>query len=163
MFQAEAPFKASEPVRVVLLSLNSQYVHSSLAPWCLAAGLDRYAAPGFETRVLEGTVNEAPEAVMDRIRAARPQLLGISCAIWNITFIAALLPQIREAFPGCVIVLGGPEVSHRAQDALKSYPQADLLIAGEGELPFARLLDALRGLIPQMKCPACAIAGGQAL
>ena len=140
-------------MRVVLLSLNSQYVHSSLAPWCLAAGLERYAAPGFVTRVLEGTVNEAPEAVLDRIRATRPQLLGISCAIWNITHIAGLLPDIRATLPGCVIVLGGPEVSHRAQDALKSYPQADLLIAGEGELPFARLLDALRGLIPPEEVP----------
>ena len=153
MFQVEAPFKASEPVRVVLLSLNSQYVHSSLAPWCLAVGLERYAAPGFVTRVLEGTVNEAPEAVLGRIEAAAPQLLGISCAIWNITFIAGLLPQIRAALPGCVIALGGPEVSYRAEDALKSYPQADCLIAGEGELPFARLLDALRGLIPPEEVP----------
>lgn len=153
MFQAEAPFKASEPVRVVLLSLNSQYVHSSLAPWCLAAGLDRYAAPGFETLVVEGTVNESPEAVLGRIEAAAPQLLGISCAIWNITFIAALLPGIQAAFPQCVIVLGGPEVSYRAEDTLMRYPQADCLIAGEGELPFARLLDALRGLIPADEVP----------
>ena len=80
MLIAEAPLKASEPVRVVLLSLNSQYVHSSLAPWCLAAGLERYAAPGLETQVLEGTVNETPDAVLARIEAARPQLLGISCA-----------------------------------------------------------------------------------
>ena len=163
MFPAEAPFKASEPVRVVLLSLNSQYVHSSLAPWCLAAGLERYAAPGFETRVLEGTVNETPEAVLGRIEAATPQLLGISCAIWNITFIAGLLPGIRAAFPQCVIVLGGPEVSHRAEDALKSYPQADCLIAGEGELPFARLLDALRGLVPPDEVPGLCYRRGEGL
>jgi len=116
LFQAEAPFKASEPVRVVLLSLNSQYVHSSLAPWCLAAGLERYAAPGFVTRVLEGTVNEAPEAVMDRIRAARPQLLGISCAIWNITFIAALLDGAFPSFRHMLLLgtaLTGTAVMHR--------------------------------------------------
>ena len=100
---------------------------------------------------------------MDRIRAARPQLLGISCAIWNITFISALLPQIREAFPRCVIVLGGPEVSYRAEDALKSYPQADCLIAGEGELPFARLLDALRGLIPADEVPGLCYRRGEGL
>ncbi len=163
MLIAEAPLKASEPVRVVLLSLNSQYVHSSLAPWCLAAGLERYAAPGLETQVLEDTVNETPDAVLARIEAARPQLLGISCAIWNITFIAGLLPGIRAALPRCVIVLGGPEVSYRAEDALGSYPQADCLIAGEGELPFAWLLDALRGLMSLDEVPGLCYRSGEGL
>lgn len=147
------PFKAADPVRVALLSLNSQYVHSSLAPWCLVAGLEHYARPGYEAQVLEGTVNELPGAVLDRIEAARPQLLGISCAIWNITFVAGLLKQIKASLPQCVIVLGGPEVSYRAEDALTSYPQADYLIAGEGELPFAGLLDALRGYMPLDEVP----------
>ncbi|MHC1787476.1 MAG: DUF4080 domain-containing protein [Christensenellales bacterium] len=135
-----------QPVKAVLLGVNSQYIHSSLAPWCLLAGLNAYARAKFDAAVLEGTVNEPSEALLSRIIESRPQLLGISCTIWNITCVAGLLPLIREALPGCVIVLGGPEVSYRAQDALASYPQADYLIAGEGELPFARLLDALCGL-----------------
>lgn len=135
-----------QPVRVVLLSVNSQYVHSSLAPWCLKAGLDAYAMAEYDATVVEGTVNELPAAVLARIKKAQPQVLGISCAIWNITYVANLLPRIKEDLPGCVIVLGGPEVSYRAADSLASYPQADYLIAGEGELPFAWLLDALCGL-----------------
>ena len=135
-----------QPAKVVLVSVNSRYVHSSLAPWCLKAGLDAYAKAEFDAMVAEGTVNEPPEALLERITQAQPEVLGISCAIWNITYVAKLLPRIREALPGCVIVLGGPEVSYRAEDALAGYPHADYLIAGEGELPFARLLDALCGL-----------------
>lgn len=135
-----------QPVKVMLASINSQYVHSSLAPWCLKAGLVAYALAEFDATVVEGTVNEPPAAMLARIVQARPDVLGISCAIWNITYVAELLPLIRDALPGCVIVLGGPEVGYRAADALASYPQADYLIAGEGELPFAWLLDALCGL-----------------
>ena len=146
MVEAGESGRLRQPVRVVLLSINSQYVHSSLAPWCLKAGLDTYALAAYDATVVEGTVNEPPEAVLVRITQAQPEVLGISCAIWNITYVACLLPFIRQALPGCVIVLGGPEVSYRAEDALARYKQADYLIAGEGELPFAWLLDALCGL-----------------
>lgn len=146
MIEAGAAGRLKQPIKVALLSVSSKYVHSSLAPWCLKAGLDAYALAAHDTIIIEGTVNEPPAAVLARVAQARPQVLGICCAIWNITCVAGLLPGIREALPQCVIVLGGPEVSYRAQDALTSYPQADYLIAGEGELPFARLLDALCGL-----------------
>ena len=146
MVEAEESGRLRQPVKVVLLSVNSQYVHSSLAPWCLKAGLDAYAMAEYDAAVVEGTVNEPPEAVLARIKQAQPEVLGICCAIWNITYVANLLPRIKEALSECVIVLGGPEVSYRAEDALTRYTQADYLIAGEGELPFARLLDALCGL-----------------
>jgi radical SAM superfamily enzyme YgiQ (UPF0313 family) len=135
-----------QPVRLLLLAVNSQYVHSSLAPWCLIAGLDANAQAAHEALVMEGTVNEPVSALLRRIVQARPQVLGVSCAIWNIAYVADLLPQVNMALPGCVIVLGGPEVSYRAADALARFPEADYLIAGEGELPFARLLDALCGV-----------------
>lgn len=144
--QAENTGWLRQPVNVVLVSLASQYVHSSLAPWCLIAGLDAYAESTYRAVVVEGTVNELPDAVLARIIKAQPAVLGISCCIWNITYVANLLPPLRAALPECVIVLGGPEVGHRAEDAMKRYPQADYLIAGEGELPFAFLLDALCSL-----------------
>ncbi len=151
------------PLRLSLLSLNSQYIHSSLAPWCLVAGLSAYAKAPHEACVLEGTVNEEPSAVLQRLVQAQPQLLGISCTIWNIRFVAGLLPAIRESLPDCVLVLGGPEVSHRAQDALRRYPQVDYLIAGEGELPFARLVDALCGLGSLQEVPGLCYREGETL
>ncbi|NLC32484.1 MAG: DUF4080 domain-containing protein, partial [Clostridiales bacterium] len=151
--QLESKISLPQPVKVVLAGINSQYIHSSLAPWCLQAGLEEYVKADFDCTVAEGTVNEAASAVLERITALQPAVLGICCYIWNISYVARLLPAIREALPECAIVLGGPEVSHRAQDALERYPQADYLIAGEGELPFARLLDALCGLYPLDEVP----------
>ncbi len=134
------------PLRVTLAALNSQYVHAALAPWCLKAGLDAYARVPFEAAVVEGTVNEPLDAVLSRIADTKPDVLGLCCYIWNIGAFEALLPLLRARLPQAVIVLGGPEVSPRAQDALTAYPEADYLIAGEGELPFARLVEALGGV-----------------
>ncbi|MDD4080552.1 MAG: DUF4080 domain-containing protein [Eubacteriales bacterium] len=133
-------------LQAALLSLNSQYVHSSLAPWCLRAGVFAFSKGNYEVRVLEGTVNEPLQSVAERIIQENPRVLGVSCYIWNIKAVKALLPLIRAALPQCVIVLGGPEVSFCPKETLEAMTEADFLIAGEGELPFARLLDALAGL-----------------
>ena len=135
----------SGPARVALLGLNSQYVHSSLAPWCLKAGLKEYARAPYEARVIEGTVNEPLEAVAGRVIDAAPDILSVSCYIWNIVFVQRLLPLLRAALPRCVFVLGGPEVSFCAGEVLARIPEADYVLCGEGEFPFARLVDVLSG------------------
>ncbi len=132
-------------LKVALAALNSQYVHSSLAPWCLRAGILAYGQGEYDIQVVEGTVNEPLESAARRITAASPDVLGLCCYIWNIQATRALLPLIKATLPDCVIVLGGPEVSYRAREVLDESPEADYLIAGEGELPLARLLDALEG------------------
>ncbi len=134
------------PLTVTLAAVNSQYVHAALAPWCLRAGIASHARLPHRVRVVESTVNEPREAVLERLAEGTPNLLGISCYIWNVHFIAGLLPRLRAMLPGCAIVLGGPEVSFRAADAMAAFPEADYLIAGEGERPLALLADALGGL-----------------
>ena len=143
----------SRLLRVVLFTLNSRYIHSTLAPWCLKAGLAAFAQIPHEGLVVEGTVNEPMDKVQRRLVAAAPDVLGISCYIWNILEISRLLPQLRAALPDCVVVMGGPEVGHRAENALNQYPEADYILAGEGEMPFAQLVDAVSGLRPLETVP----------
>ncbi|HSK67901.1 MAG TPA: DUF4080 domain-containing protein [Candidatus Limnocylindria bacterium] len=138
--------KRLDSPRVALLALASAWVHSTLAPWCLKAGLAAHARAAHTAAVIEGTVNETPEAVLARVLEQRPDVLGVSCHIWNIAFVEALLPLVRRALPGCVVVLGGPEVSPRPGDALAALPEADFVIVGEGEVAFAMLVDALCGM-----------------
>ena len=130
-------------LHITLFALNSQYVHASLAPWCLKAGIAAYASLPHDVRIIEGTVNEPQEVVLERVIGTKPDLLGISCYIWNITAVRAMLPALRAALPGATIVLGGPEVSYRPADILQECPQVDAVLCGEGEQPFARLADAL--------------------
>jgi radical SAM superfamily enzyme YgiQ (UPF0313 family) len=130
-------------MNVLIVMLNSKYIHSSLAPWYLLAGIEAFGDGGVTAEVVEGTVNEELEAVAARIIAGKPNVIGLSCYIWNIAYVKRLLPVIKNALPDAVIILGGPEVSYNAGDVLNNQPLVDYVLSGEGELPFAQLIAAL--------------------
>ncbi len=132
-----------EKLNAVICSLNSQYIHSSLAPWCLSAGVEEYCNDGICTEVVEGTVNETPEKVLERILSHKPQVIGFCCYIWNISSVLKLVELVKAALSDCSIVLGGPEVSYNAKEILLKVPLVDYVISGEGERPFAQLLLAI--------------------
>jgi len=130
-------------MKLTLLSLHSQYIHSSTVPWCLKAGVERYGDASIKVTIVEGNINEPEEAVIDRIRATTPDVLGISCYIWNIRTVRTLLPKLKN-LPGTpTIVLGGPEVSYAAADYLDAHPQIDCILSGEGEESLPGYLNAL--------------------
>ncbi len=127
----------------MLCSLCSKYIHSPLAPWCLAAGIREYAKGNFEYKVVEGTINESIEKVAERIIAENPEIIGLSCYIWNINSVKILGEMLKKALPSAVIVLGGPEVSYNARKAISLYSFCDYIIAGEGEVSFPKFCDTL--------------------
>ena len=129
-------------MHAVICGLNSQYIHSTLAPWCLLAGVRAYA-PSVSASVVEGTINEPLDAVFARIMETASQVVSFSCYIWNIEAVLRLTARLKRAVPGLYVVLGGPEVSYRAGDLLRSEPSVDCVLSGEGERPFAMLLTAL--------------------
>lgn len=130
-------------IKVVICVLNSKYIHSALAPWYLVAAAKEHCAADIDISVIEGTINDCPDGIAGRIIEANPRVIGFSCYIWNITETKKLIRLVKENMPDAVIVLGGPEVSYNAEDILRDEPLADFIISGEGELPFARLLDAI--------------------
>ncbi|MGN0572169.1 MAG: DUF4080 domain-containing protein [Candidatus Fimenecus sp.] len=131
-------------MKTVICCLNSKYIHSSLAPWCLLAGVRAYCSAEITAKVVEGTVNESQDAVFDRLRAENAEVIGFCTYIWNITAVLALAECLKSSNPTVQIVLGGPEVSYRAEQVLSAYPFVDFVVSGEGEYPFAALLNALQ-------------------
>ena len=125
-----------------LCALNAKYVHSSLAPWCLLAGV-RAFAPDIDAHVVEGTVNEPPETVLERIASGAPDVVTFSCYLWNIRQTLALAEQLKYRLPGVCIVLGGPEVSYCAERVLNENPAVDFVLSGEGETSVPALLSCL--------------------
>lgn len=130
-------------MHTVICCLNSKYIHSSLAPWCLLAGVRAYSQYAGTVQVVEGTVNEPMSAVLERITENAPQVIGFCTYIWNVTEVLALSKALKQQNHAVRIVLGGPEVSYRAKDVLENYPFIDFVLSGEGEKPFAQFLDAL--------------------
>ena len=69
-----------------------------------------------------------------------PQLVGFSCYLWNIEKILRVCRRLKKINPQLIIVLGGPEVSPRAQDLLVREKAVDLVVRGEGEQSFTEAI-----------------------
>ncbi|MFA4889150.1 MAG: radical SAM protein [Candidatus Omnitrophota bacterium] len=83
--------------------------------------------------------NQNTPAIIKKILDLEPHLIGFSCYLWNIKKILNICRRLKEINPGIKIVLGGPEVSPRAQDLLVKEKTIDVVVRGEGEESFAQL------------------------
>lgn len=98
--------------------------------------------------IVEQGLREPPDALLPRWRAARPQLLGLSCYAWNTPLLLHLAEQLAEELPELHIVLGGPDAAPRAETLLRRHPRVDAVALGEGEESLRALLRRLVGLDP---------------
>ncbi len=126
--------------KALFCTLNSKYIHSSLAPWCLFTACKAESVL-CEIKVSEGTVNEDINAVYERIISEKPDFVSFSCYIWNIKKTLVLCSMLKDK--GIVIALGGPEVSYCQKAILESNPFVDFVLSGEGEKTMPGLLRAL--------------------
>ena len=62
----------SSSLSTTICVLNSKYIHSSLAPWCLLAGVNAYCETDITAQVIEGTINEPIKNVAQRILRKAP-------------------------------------------------------------------------------------------
>ena len=71
--------------KILFCTLNSKYIHSSLAPWYLCSAVEQFCSCPVEADVIEATVNESVDVITSRIIEAHPDFLGFSVYIWNRT------------------------------------------------------------------------------
>lgn len=131
-------------MKVVISCLNSKYVHASLSPWCLFAGIREFSKNKYDAVVIESTINGNSEDMAKKIISENPDIVAFSCYIWNITKTLEICRMIKENH-NCIIVLGGPEVAYRPADIFGKYDFADFVLSGEGEWTFPDFLDNLGG------------------
>ena len=81
-------------MRVTLAGLSSQYIHVTLAPWCLRHAARKAGRPE-EITLCEMNINEPAEQLMRQLMETRPDLLGFSVYIWNRSLTGALIRRSR--------------------------------------------------------------------
>lgn len=129
---------------IAICTLGTKYVHATLAPFCLAAGIKQYLPEHYHrVRIVEATINQPLCEVKKSIVDANPVVAGFSCYIWNINQTLELCRELKREIPELIIILGGPEVSPRAGEVLECNPEVDYVLTGEGEESFPRLIEAL--------------------
>ncbi|BCJ86517.1 B12-binding domain-containing radical SAM protein [Effusibacillus dendaii] len=127
-------------MNILLSTLNAKFVHSSLALRYLRS----YVEPYFpELRLVEYTINDLSERIAADIYKQKPDLVGFSCYIWNITETIAVIKRLKKVLPRLKIVLGGPEVTYETKEFLERHPEVDFVVVGEGEQTFLELLQAV--------------------
>lgn len=129
-------------MKILLVSFNAKYIHSSLALRLIEGYCKDYEK---YLEVLELTINHEMHEIIKQIYKKKPDVLGLSCYIWNMDLIEALLPILKKVLPHTKIVLGGPEVSYNSEALFEKLP-IDLVIENEGEEAW---YDYLRHLIDQ--------------
>ena len=72
------------------------------------------------------------QAILEFIVGARPDLVGMSCYLWNIERSLFLGEGIKRRLPGCRVVVGGPEITPGNVFLLR-HAAVDIGIVGEGE------------------------------
>lgn len=78
-------------------------------------------------------------------------LIGLSVSINQLTSALVIARAVKARIPSCPVVFGGAGVSGGTGVSLiKSFPEVDYVINGEGERPLAGLVDFLSGRIGRL-------------
>lgn len=67
-------------------------------------------------------------------------MVAMSCYVWNWSYNMQLAYAIKNKYPHCKIVIGGPSVDKRNNNFFVENPQIDYAVTGEGEIAFQQLL-----------------------
>ena len=135
-------------MKVLLAAINAKYIHSNLGIYSLKTYGEKMLkewglAEEAKVSLAEYTINHQMEQILQDIYKRKPDVIGFSCYIWNISYVKMILADIKKVLPNVKIWAGGPEVSYHAEAFLKEEPAVDLVMMGEGEITFAHFLKAL--------------------
>lgn len=134
-------------MKCLLAALNAKYIHSNPGIYSLKA----YAMGRLEqdsaclkreisVELGEYTINNQMGDILKDIYLRKPDIIGFSCYIWNITWVMELVRDLPSVLPEVEIWLGGPEVSYDAADILEQEPNVTGIMMGEGEETFLEVL-----------------------
>ena len=119
-------------MKILLVACNAKYIHSNLAVYDLQA----YASDYADHIVLkEYTINQQKDDIMRE----HPEVVCVSCYIWNLSFVKELMADLIKILPGVDFWAGGPEVSYDAEKFLTENSEFKGVMVGEGEETFKEL------------------------
>ena len=118
-------------MKVLLVGINSKYIHPNLAIRLLKANTD------YDVDIKEFNIKDSINDILNFIMSNKYDVIAFSCYIWNITLINEILIALRMF--NNIVILGGPEVSYNAKYYFDN-SLCDYIIKNEGEEAFDLLL-----------------------
>src|SRR6056297_2489609 len=125
-------------MKILLTTLNSKFIHSSLAIRYLKAVIEPMEEITVELK--EYTINMHTEYILVDLYKGNYDLIVFSTYIWNYSETEDLTRALKKVSPKTKILLGGPEVSYASEEEMKTNPNIDFIIFGEGEDTFKEFI-----------------------
>ena len=92
------------------------------------------------------TSDNSVDATFDYIKDTPIHVLGLSTYVWNVKPCYELARRIKEIYPECLVVAGGPQAEYKwYPNYFQEFPFVDLVIPFEGEIAFSTILDKVAG------------------
>jgi radical SAM superfamily enzyme YgiQ (UPF0313 family) len=75
-------------------------------------------------------------------RMNNPKIAAFSCYTWNWEYTKVVAKAIKDAYPNCLILFGGPQIPEdpNRKSFFENHPYVDSVILGEGEEAFLQVL-----------------------
>lgn len=125
-------------MKTLITTLNSKYIHTSLALRLLYVGSKDHHDVDFKEYTIKDDLNH----IKDDLLSMNLDIIAFSCYIWNIDYIQKLCSMIKDENKDLIIIIGGPEVTYEPEYFIDSF-DIDYVMSGEGELTFKQLLDQI--------------------
>lgn len=81
---------------------------------------------------------EDPQTIVDSLD--NPTVFGFGHYIWNHHYNIKLAKLIKQKFPKCIIIFGGPDIPINDKHYLEKNPFIDYAVLHEGEISFKKIL-----------------------
>lgn len=82
---------------------------------------------------------DLPENILAQV--ANPSVAAFSVSSWSEQLSLTVARTIKERYPECLVVFGGPQVPFVAEEYFAQHSFVDVAVRGEGERSFAQVLD----------------------
>jgi len=143
------------------------------SPWGMAGklpplGLAYVAAAlekaGFQVDIFDNYLLERPiEEVKSEVKKRSPEIVGITCSSLTYERCIKTAKAVKEAYPSCKVVVGGPHPSYMPQTMLQ-HEEIDYVVIGEGEQAMVKLAASImkgeeNAVIAKIPGVACRIGG----
>jgi hypothetical protein len=96
-------------------------------------------------KMLTSRIKKATDAFLSRQNWETYQLVGFSISYCQLTSALYVIKWLKKRYPGLIIVVGGASTSGGAANGLlKKFPEIDLVVNGEGEMPLYHIIHHLK-------------------
>lgn len=130
---------------ILLLNVSRDYSNLSSA---FKDSIGQYAIASylrqrdFKAFVYSGNVHNCKRIIENEIKSKNTNIFGFYAAADNIRVVEHVIHWIKENYPECVTIVGGPQVAGLDEKFFER-TKNDFAILGEGEIPMYDLLSAL--------------------